>query len=306
MNTREERELRSRFRAQYGLVSYRELRALGVNAAMQSRRIAAGDWELAGPGVVRLAGAPRSPEQDILAACLAGEPTAVASHQSAAWIWGLTAVPGRHAVTVARGVRLRLAGVDVRRPVDYPAHVVMWRQIPCTDPMRALVDYSSVASPAEINSAVDAALAERLLTVEAIEAELTRLARQGRTGVQRLRGSLVDRGWIGAPNPSALESRLLRLLRRAGIVPLAVEVPMWEDGRYRVDVMLTPTLVVETDGYAYHHTPEQVTEDERRRRRLRLSGIEVLVYTWREVVFDWPHCLAEVRTALRRANSGVA
>jgi very-short-patch-repair endonuclease len=287
-------------------VSTRELRLLGVTAASQRRRITAGDWELVAPGVVRLASAPRSAEQSLLAACLAAGPTAVASHQSAAWMWGLAAVPDRHAVTVARGVRRELRGVDVRRPVDYPAHVVLWRRIPCTDPLRTLVDWASVTSRDGLDRAIDAALAERLLTVEGIQGQLDRLTRQGRRGVNRVRGSLADRGQVGAPNPSVLESRLIRHLHRAGIVPIGVEVQMGEDGRYRVDVLLAPTLVVEVDGYTYHHSPEQVMEDERRRRRLRLSGVEVLVYTWREMAFDWAHCLGEIRIALRQADTGVA
>jgi hypothetical protein len=298
--------LRARFRAQYGLVSTRELRLLGVTAGRQRRRIACGDWELASPGVVRLAGAPRTPEQDLMAACLAGGPTAVASHQSAAWMWGLATVPDRHAITIARGTRSRLGGADVRRPVDYPSHVVLWRRIPCTDPLRTLVDWASIASREGIDRAIDVALAERLLTVEAIEVQLGKLTRQGRGGVQSVRNSLAGRGLVGAPNPSVLESRILRLMHQAGIVPIGVEVPMGEEGRYRVDVMLAPTLVVEVDGYAYHHSPEQVMEDERRRRRLRLGGVEVLVYTWREIAYDWAHCLAEVRTALRKAGTGVA
>ena len=40
-------------------------------------------------GVYRLAGSPRSWNQDVLAACMAAGPTAVASHRAAAWLWGL-------------------------------------------------------------------------------------------------------------------------------------------------------------------------------------------------------------------------
>jgi hypothetical protein len=221
-------------------------------------------------------------------------------------MWGLAAVPDRHAVTVARGVRRQLNGVAVHHPVDYPAHIVLWRRVPCTDPLRTLVDWASVTSREGLDRAIDVALAERLLTVEGIQGQLDRLTRQGRPGVHRIRGSLAGRGLVGAPNPSVLESRLIRRLDQAGIVPIGVEVPMGEDGRYRVDVLLAPTLVVEVDGYTHHHSPEQVMEDERRRRRLRLSGVEVLVYTWRESALDWARCLGEIRIALRQAHTGVA
>ncbi|MHB1931258.1 MAG: PDDEXK family nuclease, partial [Acidimicrobiales bacterium] len=57
-------------------------------------------------------------------------------------------------------------------------------------------------------------------------------------------------------------------------------------------------LFVEVDGYAYHHSPEQKANDERRRNRLRLDGNIVLVYTWRDVVGDGARVLNEIRRAL--------
>ena len=287
MKAVEPRELRFRFRHQHGLITRQELRLLGVTSAEERRRRAAGEWEVAGPGVLRLAGAPRTPEQGLLAACLVCGATAVASHQSAAWMWGLLdRFPDRPAVTVARTGRTRVRGVEVHRPVDYPAHVVVVRRVPCTNPLRTLVDLAVASPAAGLDAAVDRALATRLLTVGAIDAELRRLARQGRAGVGALRASLRRRGLIGAPHPSVLESRTLRLLRQHGITPLACEVKMGPDGRYRVDVLLAPRVVMEVDGFAYHSDPEQVAEDKRRRTRLRLEGILVLDYTWRDIVYD--------------------
>src|ERR1700722_4047205 len=132
----EARELRARFRDQHGLVTRRESRGLGVTAAQERHRLATGEWELAAPGVIRLAGAPRTPEQALMAACLAAGPSGVASHQSAAWLWGLLdRAPDRPAVTTSRGANGQLRGMDVHRPVDYPAHMVTVRRIPCTNPL---------------------------------------------------------------------------------------------------------------------------------------------------------------------------
>ena len=98
-----------------------------------------------------------------------------------------------------------------------------------------------------------------------------------------------------------MESKLLRLLKQHGIRPLGVEVRVWNEGRYRVDVAVSEDVLVETDGYAYHHTPEQKTEDERRRNRIRLTGKFVLVYTWRDVIHDGARVIAEIREAERQA-----
>jgi very-short-patch-repair endonuclease len=302
MRPAEQRELQARFRSQFGLITRRELRMLGVTAKVEREKVEAGEWERVAPGVIRLAGGPRSPEQDLMIGCLAAGPLAVASHQSATWLWDLAPPPARHALTIPRKSRITLLAIDLHRPVSAPNHVTRRRGIPCTDPLRSLVDLAGVAPAREVDDAVDRALASQLLTVDALEAEVGRLSRQGRCGVGLMRSALHRRGLIGAPAPSVLESRTIRLLRRAGIEPVAVEVWMGVGGRYRIDIALTLALVLEVDGYAFHFSPEQKTEDERRRRRLRLGGVEVLVYTWRDVVYDASQMLAEIQHAILRAN----
>lgn len=291
------REVRARFRAQRGLATRNELRALGVSTALQNSRLGSGEWELAAPGVIRLAGSPRTPEQDLLTACLSAGPAAVASHQSAAWWWDLADRPTRHSVTVPRGTSVALASIDAHQPVDYPPRVINWRGIPCTDPLRTIVDYAAVAGADQLDGAIDRGLAAKLFEIAGVEAELDRLSKPGRKGTKAIRNALYRRGLAGAPHPSVLESRALRLLRRGGLEPIAVEVKVGEGGRYRVDTMILDDLIVEFDGYAYHLTPEQKAEDERRRRRLRLDGFQVLVYSHRDVVFDGRRLLAEVHEA---------
>jgi hypothetical protein len=210
----------------------------------------------------------------------------------------LASPPHRHAVTVPRLGRSRLRGVDLHRPVDYPTHVVTVNRIPCTNPLRTLVDLAAVAPEAAFDDAVDRALARRLLTTAGVEAELDRLGRHGRSGVAAVRAGLGRRGLAGAPHPSVLESRTLRLLRRHGIEPLACEVKMGGDGRYRIDILLAPRVVMEVDGFAYHSDPEQVAEDKRRRNRIRLGGVILLDYTWRDVTQDSGRVVREVRQAL--------
>jgi hypothetical protein len=46
-----------------------------------------------------------------------------------------------------------------------------------------------------------------------------------------------------------------------------------------------------------------MTEDARRRNRLYLSGTQLLVYTWRDVVFDGHRVIAEVRQALSQGST---
>jgi len=296
--------MQRRFRGQHGLIRRTELRLLGVTAAVEQAKVAGGDWQRMGRRVIRLAGSPATPEQRLMAACLEAGPTAVASHRSAAWLWGLARCPERPAITVARTLPSRVEGAQVHRPTVLPDHICVIRNIPCTDPLRTLRDMAGVCSAETLDDAIDAALARRLVTVAALEAEIDRSARQGRTGVGVLRQAIRRRGMSGVPNPSVLESRVLRLLRRIGINPIAVEVKMGPEGRYRVDTLLDPNVAMEVDGYTYHAAPELKAEDERRRGRLRLDGTFVLVYDWAEVLRDERRIGAECREAVAKYGMG--
>jgi hypothetical protein len=292
------RELVHRFRDQHGVISRSQLNALGVSSRTLRRRLAIGEWEQVSYRAMRLAGSRPTPEQDLLAQCLAAGPAAVASHQSAAWLWRLSEVPERHAVTVPRSLSGRRLTCDVHRPVDFPARIAMVANIPCTDPLRTIVDAAAVMTFEELELLVDRALANRVVTMDGVEAELARASRKGKRGLESLRSAVKWRRSIGAAQPSVLEARTLRLLERAGIKPVGWEVKASSEHSYRVDIMLRTGLALEVDGYAYHHSPEQMAEDTRRRNRLYLSGTQVLVYTWRDVAHDGARLVFEVRGAL--------
>lgn len=303
MKPSQERELRRRFREQYGLALRSVARALGVTPAQERRRIEQGEWELIAPNVIRSTTAPRTPEQALMAACLAGGPSAMASHRSAACLWNLAPPPPRPSIITSRRSSARHDGVEIHRPRNYPTRVSTRRGIPCTNPLRTLVDLASLAPADELDDAIDRALATRLVTVEAICAELDRLARRGRAGVGVLRLALQRRGYIGSPFPSVLESRALRLLRDAGVIPMGAEVHAGSTGEYRLDIQIMPRLFLEVDGHAFHFNPEQTDEDERRRRRIRRDGAVVLVYSWRTIVLEGRRVIAELREELEAIES---
>jgi very-short-patch-repair endonuclease len=287
---------------QEGVISHTQALGAGMTPRQVDLVVAAGAWQRLHNGVYRLAGTPATPYGQLLAACLA-RARAVASHESAAWLWDLVPRPPPvPTLSVPRSAGHRLAGAVVRQAADLPAaRTVTWRRIPCTNPPRTLVDVAAVVPPRLLDDAVDRALAARLVTVEGLLAEVARLARRGRPGVGVLRAALDRRGLAGAPHPSVLESRLLRLLDRGGIRPAAVEVRVdGADGRYRLDVALSSKVALEVDGYRYHAGPEAMGADLQRHNDLRLQGWVVLRFTWVDVVRDGDRVLAQVRQALRR------
>jgi hypothetical protein len=292
-----------RFRSQYGVMSRRELRALGVTAKAEARRVSAGEWERPTPRVVRLAGSTPGPEQALMTALLEAGPGAVASHQSAVWLWDLSAPPERHSVTVGVGTGWRPGPFDIHRLQGRPPMVSFQRGIPTTNPLRALVDLAGVATATALDDAVDRAISRRLVTVEGLREELARVGGRGRKGAGVLNAALRRRGLLEGPQPSVLEARWHRLLRAGGIVPMGAEVVAGPDGAYRIDTLLVPGVAAEVDGHTYHYTPEQKAYDERRRAELRLEGLFLLVYGWRDITHDGRRVLAECHQAIARYGS---
>jgi hypothetical protein len=297
-----EREVVKILRAQYGVVARGQLLRVGVTGRQIEWRCATGEWVAAHRGVYCSVAFPVSFEQRLMAALLAAGPDAVASHASAAWLWQLRRdPPDRPSLTVPSARHPRLAGADIFRLNDLDhLRVSRWRNFDCTDPLRTLVDLAAVAPREDLVRAVDKALSEGLVTVKGLEAEVARRAARGRRGVSELRSLLSERGLTGEPEPSALEAATVALLARWRIPILGREVRAGDGGRYRLEFSLPPPVMLEVDGFAYHWSPEAKAYDEERRNHLRLQGIFLLVYTWRDIFFDGRRVGRETLAAIDR------
>jgi hypothetical protein len=285
------------FAAHLGLISRSQAVRLGLSEPEIDRFLYRGVWEGLHRDVYRLAAAPRSPVQLLLGACLGAGEGAVASHRSAAWLWGLLDKPPPvPEISVPRIRNPRLENVIVHRSSDIGgARARVLKGIPTTDPLRTLVDFAVPASREELTTAIDRALARRLTAVPRIEDELCRLGRRGRPGIRALRSNLRGRGVIGAPHPSVLESRMMRLFVRFRLPVPKMEVIVGRDGEYRLDFSYPDQRkAIEVDGYAYHSSPEQVRRDNARRNGLEVEGWQFLVYTWLDVTREPRRVAAEI------------
>ncbi|MDQ6946955.1 MAG: DUF559 domain-containing protein [Actinomycetota bacterium] len=314
MNPRRQVEiaLRQWLRTHHGVIGYTEALLLGATPAMIQSKTARGEWARMHKGVYRDTAALLGHYQDLRAACVATAGFGVASHASAAWVWGLlTQPPARPELTVRLGTHdcHRHARITIHRSSDLVLDEAVNRNnIPVTNPLRTLVDLAGTALPRELTEAVDNALARQLVTTAGLEAEIRRRARPGRNGVGILRCHLRERGFVGAPPPSVLEAHLRRIVnsavRSAGATAPSIELRVGDDGQYRFDVAWSEIrFAVEADGYAWHFSPAHMQRDNTRRNELQRSGWTILVFSWRQILNERTRVVNEIVSTLRELSA---
>lgn len=160
-----EREIARIARRQHGVVSLTDVRAAAGTRQMVKSRVNSGAWVRLRRGVYAIAGIELCWEANLLADVLAGPDGTLASHRSAAHLWGLDrASAGRPETSVPRPRRpqglsgivhcstdLELAGGTVRRGV------------PVTGIHRTLLDVSIRVSPVHFEHMADSALRRNLV-----------------------------------------------------------------------------------------------------------------------------------------------
>ncbi|MGI8685288.1 MAG: type IV toxin-antitoxin system AbiEi family antitoxin domain-containing protein [Acidimicrobiales bacterium] len=287
---------------QRGLVRRRQLLDHGISAATISRWLASGRLVMVQPGVYRLAGAPVTWEQRLLAGVLTAGNGAVASHRSAARLWDVLDTDVLE-ITVPADRRVRVAGVTVHRSGDVSgARVVPRHGIPTTTPLRLFVDLGAVVPAGVLEDALDRALGRQLVSVEGVMAALSAVGRHGRTGAGVLR-RLLDERALGTDRPdSLLEPRMARLLRSHGLPDAAFQHELRRGGRFvaRVDFAYPELrLAIEVDGFEKHSSPRALQDDLRRQNALVSLGWTVLRFTWADVVRRPARVAAEISSVLR-------
>lgn len=293
------------------VITRREALAVGANTRQLTELVRAGILLRPYPGVYVLAGAADDHRVEVRAAMagvwasvrrgadaqLGRATLAAASHGTAAWLQGIIdRPPGAVHITTPLSAR-RLRGVVVHRSVQ-PFKPLAYAGIRCTPPVLTLIDLAADSTPDAIAPSVDRALANRLVRINDLRRGLAEWG--GKRGTGYLRVCLAERGYTGAPHPSVLESAMGRLLRRMGLPAPEAEVHAGPDGRYRIDfVYRARRVAVEVYGYAWHHSPEQLTADMARQRQLTLEGWTVLIYTWQDIERDPERVTAEIAAAIR-------
>ncbi len=291
----------------HGVFTAVHARLIGLTRDQAAHRVVTGRWEWVHDDVYRLAGVPESWEGALLAACWAGGFRAVASHRSAAALWGLAG--GRRSIAEISCPRWRRARHDrvvvhETNAID-PIDCAFVDAIPVTTVERTLLDLGAVCHESVVELALDAAERRELVTIASVRAALDRLARPGRNGVGTLR-ALLDRGSPRRAVPeSDMETMLLQVLRRGGL-PEPLTQHEIRQGRVfvaRVDAAYPEArLAIEYDSYQEHAGRLALVRDVERRNRLIAAGWTPISATAVDLQSGGLALCATIRSALERAS----
>lgn len=233
---------------------------------------------------------------------LAAGPKALASHETAARLWGMTSrVPPQIEVVMPRWERA-FRDFVVHESLDLnPEDGTKLRAIPLTTPQRTVVDLGAVR-PWLVEAALGNALRLGLCSIAEVEAFVARVGRRGRRGVGVIRPLLaMRRGW-NAATESVLEDRFCEVILEGGLpMPVAQYTVHDADGGFvcRADFAYPEQrLLIELDGAAYHSHALAFQSDRTKQNRSSLLGWRTLRYTWQDVVERPYLIIAQIREAL--------
>lgn len=224
-----------------------------------------------------------------MAAVLACGRHAVASHRTAAWLWGLL-TDNRPVVDVTvpthRRGRDRIRIHQAR--LQDPDRAVV-DGIPVTSVARTLLD---IAAGGDVERPIAEAERRSLFDLQAIE-DVTERA-HGHRGIGRLRAAIASHRSSPLAR-SELEHRFRQLIERSDLPLPSFNVTVHG---YEVDALWQPQrVVVELDGYEFHCTRAAFERDRKRDAELTALGYRVLRFTWLQV----PNALGTIRSTLTQA-----
>jgi len=269
---------------QLGLLTHAQLRSAGLSQRQIDGRVRTGRLRRTHLGVFAIAGAPLTWEREAMAAVLAGGMRAVASHSTAAVLWGF---PNQERdrpieITSPRARLPRIGSVRVHRSVHLDdADVRSAGGIPCTSVPRSLIDLTAVRGIGWLARSLDDSLQRNRVTVTDIQACAERLTGAPGRRPSVIRMLVAERLAVGGGRTESwLERTVLQVLLDAGVPPPVPQYRVIADGhRYRLDFAWPDQRVaLEVDGYL-HGTSAAVHHDRERDLHLRRAGWTVLRVT---------------------------
>lgn len=262
---------------QHGVVSRRQLDALGLDRGFTHRSLHSGRLSAVHRGVFAVGHAALTDRGRWMAAVLACGEASVLSHITAAILWGFVDRAGHliHILVADGGSRHRPGIVIHRTRRLPPEHRTERDGIPVTTPHRTLIDLAGMLASERLRFAVEAADRAGLLDVPGLADECT--AWHGRKGIGALRRIVLEQRGAVQRTKSRPEARFLRLCLGRGLPEPLVN---WRLHGYEVDFHWPEAnLVVEIDTFTFHRSWAQRQRDLRRDADLKARGVDVLRLT---------------------------
>lgn len=287
----------------YGVFSRDEAMRLGATRYVIEWRLRTGRWVRLSSGIYRVAGAPASWRQTVFAEVLGWGDDAAASYRSAASLWTLAGCASEKVeLTVVGRQRRTSSRAIIHRERSMPGmDRTVVAAIPVTAPARTLIDIAAVLDTATVEEALDDALRRRLVSLSRLRWRVEELAGRGRPGSAVIRRLIAARTDATEVPQSVLETRLLRLVRGAGLPRPVVQQEVRDKGRVVAVVDLAypdRRLAIEADGYRWHSSRRRWEHDLERRNALTALGWSVVHVTWEQLTRRPDDVVGRIRMAL--------
>jgi len=293
--------IRNRASTQLGVISFAQAQELGVSRPVWRSLLRNGHLNEVFPDVASIGGLQLTGLARIKAATLAAGPLAVASHKSAAAVWGVRIVAADpvHLIAPNRRRRVTADGLLVHRPTDIrEIEPILENDIPTTHPLRTLCDLGAVDAAA-VPIALRHLIVRGAVRYDEVKAALQRHRGKGRAGATALEAALNNFA-LGSKSPdSELEIRMAQLFAQHALPPFEFHaiVEGWE-----VDfLVIRSKVIVETDGWSTHGLDKaQFERDRAKDADLRSAGYIVQRFSRDQVVHRPEWVAARIRSTLHQ------
>ena len=284
---------------QRGVVSHAQLLRLGMSRSAIARWLKQGRLHAVRRGVYFLgheAPAPLAFEQ---AALLALPDDSFLSHFTAAFLYGLLPRQDGPVHVTTRRHRGRPDGIVVHTSRRLERKDTTRRHdLRVTTIVRTLIDLSECAGARDFERALEAALADKRVTVRQLRALVARSP--GRRGAARLTALLDFRADDGYTRSRA-EDLMRRLLRRARLPQPSANAKVLG---YEVDfAWIEQKVIVEIDSFAHHSGRDQFEYDRLKSADLEAEDYRVIRVTWRQLTQEPEATAVRIGRALALASA---
>lgn len=288
-------------RSQYGVVTWAQAVALGIDATTFNRRVRREQWLRLHRGVYLVPGMQPDARSLISAALLAAGGSAVSTADTALYLHGvIDTAPSTVTLVVPHKLRAsRLDSVEVVRSRTLVAgDRTLVERLACVTPPRAFLDAADAHDLSDLRLMLIDARQRRVVEPAAVISRISSLPWQA-PGRGRLLHAAADVDAIGAD--SVLTDRVHRRLVAAGLRPdpHPVAVQTRDGRRLHPDITFAARRTcIECDSIAHHSTQRAIDLDHRKTEAYAAAKWTCIRIGWHRFDRDWDGFVRAVRNAV--------